>query len=266
MNGHYENGYPKKSNDQLSGKFTDIWGGESFACALRDDNKVLCFRPVGMSKVNASDLGSLGEFTRVAGGEGWLCAIDIASKIKCYELDLSNSAKDSRVVKYKNKVLDFAPGVTVKGEMFLCSILEDKKLYCGLIEGGRYIPSLKLENFKAFGIRYMCAQYAQNETELRCFDQNSFWSADLKQDSEDRFEQFVSFNVTCGSLINTGDLKCFVPETELKKSNKDLENEEYLKISVGFPYICALKPDKEISCWSGKDYGIGVPESIKAHD
>jgi len=281
--GGYEIDYPKKSNADLStAKYLDIAGGggesrdSGAICAVRSDNKILCFMPESVQTVSPADLSGLGKFKKVEATEnGFFCAIDMNDILKCYKFDASYSiAKDDFF--QAQVIAAIAVGTTTIGrsvKSFGCYITEaDNLLHCELFDDEPKVESAKEEASKIIssGVsnRFSLASFSKDKKNIRYFGTNRRITTESNNpmDLSQKYQQIaVSSRVFCGILDPSGEIRCQqIVEDLLKKTNSDLQKDSFSSVSIGLNLGCGLHPDKSASCWMPNIKLEGVPKNLNA--
>jgi len=279
--GGYEIDYPKKSNADLSAaKYLDVAGagegvdGFGAICAIRSDNKILCFMPEGVQTVLPADLSGLGKFKKVAATDkGFFCAIDMNDILKCYKFDASYSiAKDDLF--QAQEIATISIGATIIGgfyKHFGCFITEeDNLLHCELFGEGFEPASAKEEASKiipyAGNINFSVVSLSKDKKNIRYFGRNRKITIEENNpmDLSQKYQQIaVSSPVFCGILDPSGEIRCQKVSSErLKKTNSDLQKDSFSSVSIGHNFACGLHPDKSASCWIPDIKLEGVPKNL----
>lgn len=264
--------YPKKTNADLAAhKFVNL-ASDGGVCAVRDDNKVLCFMPDKVISIPTSKLNGLGRFTKVAATAlTGFCAIDQSGILSCHNLDFkANTPKDHYVA--AEEIKEFTVGDSSKGP-FGCWITTSSLLQCELFNRSSVATNGSDDAYKiANGPSddFSIAKLSSDKKTIRHFGNNQNDAID-EFEEEDRTRLFSEIAVTqdaviCGVFDGTNILRCGGPHSPYapKRKSDGLEREVFMTIAVSERIGCGLRPDKTISCWHPKKISTGVPAHLKA--
>jgi hypothetical protein len=278
--GHSEIAYPKKSNaDLVDHKYVGLAGGTDAICAIRDDAKVLCFIPDDSPAILPSSLSRFGQFHKIAATEqGFFCAINMGALLSCHKLDMTASvAKDDYAL--TDEVAEIALGSLVLQsgiiKRFGCWVTSKNLLQCELFDDGPEAPQPKEEASrlaKGSPISFSLCAMSKDKKNIKYFGHNRK-IARSTQDNFDLTQTYRDIVVTgpvfCGILDPSGEIKCQQESGTsaskiATKTNNELQNERFIRISVGFQFSCGLRNDRTPLCWQPKDLEAGMPENLKA--